>query len=398
MATSQPGTVYLIGAGPGDPGLITVNGWQLLQSCDVVLYDNLVPDELVITLPLHVEKHYVGKRAGKPCYSQGEINSLMLKLAKTGKSVARLKGSDPLIFGRGSEEARFLKQNGIRFEIIPGVTSGIAAAAYAGIPCTDRDQSSFVLFVTGHKAREKQVSSVPWDWVAQAGGGTIVVYMGVTEIAGIVSKLIGAGLSGATPAAVVERGTLATQRVFTCTIEGLPETVTSNNVRPPAIFILGNVVNLRSHLEWFDRRPLMGVRVMVTRPADQAQEMYRQLRELGADVLPYPTIATEEVVDEKSRQAVDNISSDDPWLVFTSENGVRYFLKQHLGRFKDVRTLAHYKIAVVGQGTASALAKHHLKPDFVPSQATTAALAQELAESRTWDGNVVVRVRGTLSV
>ncbi len=397
MAAPEAGTVYLIGAGPGDPELITVKGRHLLQSCDVVLYDNLVPGELVVTLAAEVDKYYVGKRAGKASYSQDEINQLLVKLAREGKNVARLKGSDPLIFGRGSEEAKYLKKKGIHFEIIPGVTSGIAAPAYAGIPCTDRDMASFVLFATGHKAMEKQISSVPWEWVAKAKGGTLVLYMGVAEIGNIVAKLIGSGMSSDMPAAVIERGTFSTQRVFSSTLQRLPETVKTHRVRAPAIFVLGEVVNLRPLIRWFEDKPLLSVRVMVTRPADQAQEMYAVLRSLGAEVLAYPTIATTDNDDSRGWQAYDKIGVKEKWLVFTSENGVRYFLKQFVIRVGDIRKLSGFKIAAIGDGTARTLARFNLVPDFLPTKATTAALAEQLAASRSWEGAAVVRVRGELS-
>ena len=393
----ETGTVYLIGAGPGDPDLITVRGKRLLQRCHAVLYDNLVPEELIVTLPEGVQKHYVGKKAGKPCYSQEEINRLLVKLAREGKEVARLKGSDPLIFGRGAEEARYLKDNGVKFEIVPGVTSGIAAPAYAGIPCTDRGASSFVLFVTGHKGREKEAETVPWDWVAKAKNGTVVIYMGVTEIDAIVTRLMNAGMDGAAPTAVIERGTFPTQRVFTSSLRELPETVKTNKVNPPAIFVLGEVVNLHSILQWFDNKPLFGLRVMVTRPADQAREMYNALRGFGAEVLAYPTIATRERFDTQAWQVYEKIRSDRPWLVFTSENGVRYFMKQFLARNNDIRRLDGCKIAAVGDGTARALGSFNVTPDFVPTVATTSMLADQLAQSHSWEGAAVIRVRGNLS-
>lgn len=397
MAAAEGGTVYLIGSGPGDPDLITVKGKQLLQSCDVVLYDNLVAEELVVTLPAGIDKYYVGKKAGRAHYSQDEINKLLVKLAREGKNVARLKGSDPLIFGRGSEEAKHLKENGIKFEIIPGVTSGIAAPAYAGIPCTDRGKASFILFVTGHKAREKEISGVPWEWVAKAKEGTVVLYMGVAEIGNIVAKLIDSGMSSEMPAAVIERGSFPTQRVFVSTVRKLPETVKSQSVCAPAIFVLGEVVNLRPLLQWFEDKPLLSVRVMVTRPADQAQEMYAALRSLGAEVLAYPTIATTENDDTQAWQAYEKIATKKRWLVFTSENGVRYFMQQFIARVYDVRRLSGFKIAAIGNGTARTLAKFNLVPDFVPTEATTAALAEQLAASQSWEDSMVVRVRGNLS-
>jgi uroporphyrinogen III methyltransferase/synthase len=390
------GMVYLVGAGPGDPGLITKRSLDLLHSCDVVVYDNLVPGELIISLPRSTEKHYVGKKAGVHTLPQDEINKLMVNLARKGKRVVRLKGSDPMIFGRGGEEASFLKASGVPFEIVPGVTAGIGAAAYSGIPCTDREKASFVMFVTGHKAAGKESTSVPWEWVAKAEHGTIVIYMGVGEVENIVSKLLEDGMPPEIPCAVIERGTLPTQRTFTSPLRGMPDVVKTENIKPPAIFIIGDVVELREDARWFEGKHLFGLRIMVTRPADQAQDMYRSLRELGAEVLPYPTIATEETADEKAWASFKELTGKSRWLIFTSENGVRYFFNQFIGRFADVRRLGDFKIAAVGYGTARALKAFNIRPDFIPKKATTLALATELKEAFDLADANVVRIRGNL--
>jgi len=397
MSNAQTGTVYLIGAGPGDPDLITVKGMQLLSDCDVVVYDYLVPDELIISLPSTVEKHYVGKKAGAHTLPQDEINALMVKLARKGKKIVRLKGSDPLIFGRGGEEAKYLKEQGIKFEIVPGVTSGIAGPAYAGIPCTDREKSSFVLFATGHKAADKEISTVPWEWVAQAKGGTLVIYMGVGEIKEIVQKLTEQGMSGKIPAAVIERGTLPTQRIITTTLSQLPGKAKSENVKPPALFIIGEVVELRKWVNWFKDKPLLGTRVMVTRAANQAHGLYQQLRDLGAEVLPRPTITTEEDNNPDAWERFQRIDHPQRWLVFTSENGVRFFLKRFLDINNDIRNLGDFKIAAIGEGTAQALHQYHITADFVPKQATVADLSRELTERIDLQDSIVVRVRGNLA-
>jgi uroporphyrinogen III methyltransferase/synthase len=391
------GTVYLIGAGPGDPGLITVKGKDLLQKCDVVLYDNLIPDELVVSLPPEKEAYYVGKRAGKHCLKQEEINNLLVKLAREGKSVARLKGSDPLIFGRGGEEAKHLRKNGIEFEIVPGVTAGIAVPAYSGIPCTDRDLASMVTFVTGHKATSKSMSTVHWERVAKAKNGTLVIYMGVGQIEKIVGNLLDAEMPPETPAAVIEHGTVPTQRTAVTELKNLPAAVKENNIQPPAIFVIGEVVRLRDELRWFARGPLFDVRIMVTRPADQAQEIYQTLRSLGAEVLPYPTIFTREFNDNDGWRKFDGIKNDNKWLILTSENGVRYFFDQLMQRTGDVRVFGKYKIAAVGYGTARAMEKINLKADFIPTKATTASLAEELAAFEDFKNASVVRIRGNLA-
>jgi len=400
MNSDKKGAVYLIGAGPGDPELITVKGIQLLNDCDAVIYDNLVPQELIISLLPDVEKHYVGKKAGKHTLPQEKINELMVRLANEGKAVARLKGGDPYIFGRGGEEARYLKDHDIRFEIVPGVTAGAAGPAHAGIPCTDRSLASYVVFVTGHKADEKDITSVPWEWLAKSRNGTIVIYMGVGEFAAIVSILIANGMSPDIPAAVIERGTFPSQRIISSTLSQLPEQVKAANINPPSVFVIGDVVNLQKHLTGIDERPLLGARIMVCRPADQAQPMYQSLRKLGAEVLPYPTIATKPQIDKKAWQAFGRIvknSATDSWLVFTSENGVRYFIEQFKSRFGDIRHLGNFKIAAVGFGTERALNKYSLKADFIPARATTESLAMEMAETLNLKDASVVRVRGNLA-
>lgn len=390
------GTVYLVGAGPGDPGLITKKGLDILQAGDVVVYDNLVPGELIISLPRSVEKYYVGKKAGAHTLPQEEINRLMVKLAKDGKNVVRLKGSDPLIFGRGGEEARFLKENGVPYEIVPGITAGIGAAAYSGIPCTDREKASFVTFVTGHKAGDKETSTVPWEWVAGVENGTIVIYMAVGEIENIIGKMLENGMPPERPCAVIERGTLPTQRTFTSTLQSMVDKVKAENIKAPAIFIIGEVVEFRENMKWFESKPLIGLRIMVTRPPDQAQDMYRSLRELGAEVLPYPTIGTENAEDDGAWTSFGKIIGKKKWLIFTSENGVRYFFRQFIGRFGDIRKLGDCKIAAVGYGTARVLKAFNIRPDFIPKTATTLSLAEELNEAFDLAGVRVVRVRGNL--
>jgi uroporphyrinogen III methyltransferase/synthase len=391
------GIVYLIGAGPGDPGLITVKGMRLLLKSDVVIFDNLVPDELVATLPPQIEKYYVGKKAGRMCCSQEEINLLMVKHAGAGKKVARLKGSDPLIFGRGGEEAKYLKENNILYEIIPGVTSGVAAPAYCGIPCTDRNLASFVLFVTGHKALGETKRPVPWDWIAKAEGGTIVIYMGVGEIENIVRNLLDGGLDPDRPAAIIERGTYSTQKAVATTVVNLPGTVKRESIKPPALFVIGDVVNLKDWLNWFENKPLMGVRLMVTRAALRAQEIYENLRELGADVQPYPTIGIDAHQDNNGWKAFPEVKGKDKWLIFTSETGVNYFLKQFLDRIGDIRKLGDYKIAAVGESTARDLKRVGLKADFIPQRSTAADLAREIKENYDLKNASVVRIRGTLA-
>lgn len=393
----QEGIVYLVGAGPGDPDLITVRAREVLDQCDAVVFDSLIPDELLVTLPRAVDRRYVGKQSGRHSLPQNEINDLLVRLASQGKRVVRLKGGDPFVFGRGAEEATYLKEHGIRYEIVPGITSGVAALSYSGIPCTDRANASYVMFLTGHQAVDKALSSVPWNWVGGARNGTLVVYMGVSEIPRIVDQLIAAGMPADTPAAAVERGTVSTQRTFTTTLSQLASRVEAHGVVPPTLFVIGRVVDYHENLRWFQEKPLFGVRVMVTRPADQAVPLYKDLRELGAEVLAYPTLATEEDFRTDDWDALRKIHSDNRWVLFTSENGVRYFLKQWFATIGDVRKLSQYRIAALGDGTARALNAANLSPDFVPTGISTKALAQQMAEKLSLSGAVVVRVRGNLA-
>lgn len=395
--SKESGKVYLIGAGPGDPELITVKGLRLAHQCDVVLYDSLIPDEIMVTLPQSVERVFVGKRGGRHSMEQEDINRLLLEYANAGKSVARLKGADPLIFGRGAEEAQFLRDNGIEFEIVPGVTAGIAGPSYAGIPCTERHLASTLIFVTGHRAQDKSASSVDWKWLASARKCTIVVYMGVGQIDVLTARLIDNGMPSETPAAIIERGTMSSQRIFVSDLSELPDTVRRNEVHAPALFVIGEVVKLRERLEWFRDLPLIGKRVMVTRPSHQAVETYQRLRELGAEVLPYPTIKITGVENDSGWSEFDRLSEGEKWLVFTSENGVEFFVQQFLGRGNDVRQLAGFKVAAVGKGTARALQRHHINPDFVPETATVAVFADEFTTATELKGVPVVRVRGNLA-
>lgn len=397
MSKTAKGTVYLVGAGPGDPELITIKGKNILKSCDAVIYDSLVPEELIVTLTESVELHYVGKKPGRHSFSQDKINRLLLELANKGKNVARLKGGDPFVFGRGAEEAKFLKENSIEFEIVSGVTSGVAAPASGFIPCTDRERASFIVIATGHKAIEKKLSSVPWDWIAGARKGTIVIYMGVGELKQIVNELMKNGMSPDVPSAIIERGTMPSQRVITSSLKSLPGKAESENINSPAIIVIGDVVDLRPYLQWSRQKSLLGIRVMVTRPADQAQETYDTFRELGAEVLPYPTISTAKYEDHEAWNKFQNIPGNRKWLIFTSENGVRYFVRQFIERFNDIRGLSDFKIAAIGKGTENYLKRFNLTADFIPSKATINALIQEIKELPDISLLSFVRLRGNLA-
>jgi uroporphyrinogen III methyltransferase/synthase len=395
------GKVYLVGAGPGDPALITVRGQRLLFQCDAVVYDRLVPLELVVTLPRRVERHYAGKCAGLHSRPQHEINELLAQLAHQGKAVVRLKGGDPFVFGRGGEEAQYLREKGISFEIVPGITAGIAAPAYAGIPITFRGKSVCAIFLTAHEAADKEELQAPLDWLAQSRHSTIVGYMGVNQLPQVVAVLLKGSMSPATPAAIIMRGSTGVQKAISGKLADLPQLARESRIEPPAVFVIGTVAQFASTLKWFETGALFGKKIMVTRPADQANEMYALLRSQGAEVLPLPTIATEIFDDARGWSDFktllrDSRSNQHLWLVFTSENGVRYFLQLLLSQSYDLRAIGSFRIAAVGSGTAKELAGRGIRADFIPTRATTAALAEELAALIADQSCTVIRVQGNL--
>jgi len=388
------GTVYLTGAGPGDPGLITEKALTALKKCHAVVYDHLVSLELIVTLPKTVERYYVGKSAGKHTLKQEEINQLLVDLAKLGKTVVRLKGGDPYVFGRGGEEAMFLRENGVPFEIIPGITAGIAVPAYAGVPVTFRNLSSYVILLTAHEAADKEQSDLPWELLSRADKGTIVGYMGVKTLPVLMQNLIDKGLDPETPVMVVEKGSLGTQKSVTGTVAAISDLELQANIQPPALFVIGKVAQLQDKLLLLRDLPLRGKTIMVTRPADQAQDTYRRLRELGAEVLPLPVITTEPSVDYPGWEKFWGIEGG--WLVFTSENGVRYFFRHYFTAGCDLRTLAKFRIAAVGSGTEKMLNAYGLAADFLPKKFTVKDLAEELCLNHTLSGIEVIRIRGNL--
>ena len=388
------GIVYLIGAGPGDPGLLTVKAKRALMNSEAVVYDHLVSLELIVTLPPEIELHYAGKSAGNHSLPQDEINALLAKLAGEGKRVARLKGGDPFVFGRGGEEAIYLNEHGIDYEIIPGVTAGVAASAYAGIPVTHRGKAVFTVFLTAHESPDKNEPQIPWDTFSKLENGTLVGYMGVGRLQAVSNKLIEGGMRADLPAAVIEKGTLGTQRAITGTLTNIAGLAKESNIKPPAIFVFGEVVSLREDILPHGSRPLSGKTIMVTRPGDQAEYMYNQFRYLGAEVLPLPTISTYGSVSEKSWIQFGKLN--DGWLIFTSENGVRYFFRQFFDHGFDIRKVAGFQIAVIGDGTIAALSNYGLTPDYVPSKYTVKTLTEELIQKFDWHYTGVIRVRGNM--
>jgi len=375
------GKVYLVGAGPGDPGLITLRGKHLLERAEVVVYDYLANPKLLSHVPEEAERIYAGKKGGGlHAFTQAEINRLLIDHAAAGKRVVRLKGGDPFIFGRGAEEIEELVAAGINFEVVPGVTSATAAATYAGIPITHREYTASVAFVTGHEAPGKKESNIAWDKLA-TGAGTLVIYMGIKNLPIITRKLIDNGRSPDTPVAVVRWASTPQQRSVEGTLATITDIVKEAAIRPPALIIVGEVVKLRSTIDWFERRPLFGRRMVVTRTREQASELVALLEENGADCLEYPTLHMEPALDYTVLdQALAEIGSYD-WLLFTSINAVTWFFR-HLNELDlDVRSLGGPKIAVVGRATAKKLRDYGLKVDLIPEKFTGEGLAEALIKA-----------------
>jgi len=393
---NRPATVYLIGAGPGDPSLLTLRGAERMSRCDVVLYDGLCNPELLRHAP-QAESICVGKHGQSRIWRQDEIIAEMLSHARAGRSVARLKGGDPAVFARTAEEVDALCEAQIPFEIVPGITAALAAGSYAGIPITHRGLASAVALVTGHEEPGKSESALDWQALA-AFPGTLVIYMGVTTAESWTRALIDAGKPPETPAALVRRCSYDDQQTIHCRLDEVAQRLTpASEFRPPVIVILGKVTELASKMNWMQQRPLSGQQILVTRPADQADALAGPLHELGATVLFQPAI---EIGPPDSFADVDRVITsiaDYQLIVFCSRNGVRYFLDRLLATDRDLRLLAGREIAVVGKQTAAALRAYHLHADIIPTGYSAAALADELTQTptRTWAGKRCLVVRAS---
>ena len=372
----RAGKVYLIGAGPGDPGLFTLKGKRCLEEADVVAYDALANPRLLLHAKPGAELIYVGKRGGEHALPQDEIGNLLVDRARAGKIVARLKGGDPFVFGRGGEEAEELAAAGIAFEIVPGVTSAVAAPAYAGIPLTHRDFTSTVAFVTGHEDPTKEETSVAWDKIA-TGIGTLVFFMGVGQLPEIVKRLVEHGRSPETPAAVIRWGTRAEQRVVTGTLATLVDR--SAGVKPPALIVVGEVVTLREKLRWFEDKPLFGRRILVTRAREQASAFSQRLEAAGAEVIEFPTIQIEPPESWGPLDAAIGRLREYQWVIFTSANGVRHFWDRLHNAGRDARDLFGITVCAIGPATAAALQDRGVRADVVPPEFKAEALAEALA-------------------
>jgi uroporphyrinogen III methyltransferase / synthase len=371
------GIVYLVGAGPGDPGLMTRRSLELIASADAILYDRLIPPGALDGARPEAELRYVGKEAGAAALSQEETNELLVELGRAGKRVVRLKGGDPFVFGRGGEEAEALAAAGVRFEVVPGVTAGVAAPAYAGIPVTHRDAASAVAFVTGHEDPEKPNSALDWDALARFPG-TLVFYMGIKKLPLIAERLAGAGRDPEEAVAVVERGTHPGQRTIVDTLGGIAARVEAEEIRPPAITLVGAVAELRETIAWLERRPLHGEVVAVTRARAQASDLAERLHELGAEVVETPAIRIEpRPLEGELRDAIQRID-EYALICLTSPNGVRLLFASLETTGLDSRAFASATIAAIGPGTAAELARHGIRADVVPERFVAEALVEAL--------------------
>lgn len=372
---SATGRVYLVGAGPGDPALLTLRAVECLAEADLVIYDRLVPAAALRYAP-QARQVAVADLPGPHAEKLPKICQLMIEAARRGERVVRLKGGDPWIFGRGAEEATALRAAGIAFEVVPGVTAAVAAATGSGIPLTDRRLASHVTLVTGHECPEKG-TSVDWASLARLPG-TLAIYMGLGRLEEITTTLIRHGRSARSPAACIEWAGTNRQRTVVGTLEDLPERVRSAGIHGPVIIFVGEVVRLREQLQWLERLPLFGKTVIVTRPRHQAAELIRRLERLGACVLHQPVVEIGPPPDPAEVDAVLDRLHEFDWLVFTSVNGVSAFLNRLLDRGHDLRRLGHLKLAAIGSQTAAALHRYHLRADYTPETFTSEALANGL--------------------
>ncbi len=373
-APDASGMVYLVGAGPGDPGLVTVRASELVARAEVLVYDRLIPPGLVDQAPVGCERVYVGKLPDRHVLPQAEINALVVARAQAGRLVVRLKGGDPFVFGRGGDEAVACAAAGVPFEVVPGVTSAVAVPAYAGIPLTQRDLSSAFAVVTGHEDPAKGATTARWAALAEIG--TICVLMGVERLGAIASRLIEAGRDPATPAAVIEQGTTPAQRVVSASLAGIAAAAEQARVSSPAVVVIGEVAGLRGRIAWYENRSLFGRTVLVPRAREQAGRLSALLRERGAEPLEVPTIAVHPPASfaELDRAVAALADGAYAWVALTSANGVAALRARAQGAGRDARVLGAVRVAAVGPATEAALRAWGIVPDLVPATATTAAL------------------------
>jgi uroporphyrinogen III methyltransferase/synthase len=377
MSEQAPGKVYLVGAGPGDSGLITQRAAECLARADVVIYDHLANEALLALAPPRAERLYAGKMADRHTMTQAEIEQLLVTKAREGRTVVRLKGGDPFVFGRGAEEALALRDAGIAFEIVPGVTSAVAVPAYAGIPVTHRGCAASFHVFTAHEAPDKERSDLDWKTIARLDG-TLVFLMGMRMLEHVAAQLMGHGRPADTPVALVRWGTLPEQQTLTGSLGDIVQKAAEAGFAPPVVTVIGEVVRLRSTLRWFEAKPLFGYRAALTRPREQSEELAALLHDAGADIAITPTIAIQpRPLDEAMRRELLRLHAYD-WVVFTSANGVSIFF-DYIGRLGlDARALSDCRVAAIGEKTGETLTRHGIRPDAVPGHFVQEALAEAI--------------------
>ena len=388
MPRFRKGTVFLVGAGPGDPGLLTLRGLEVLRRAEVVIYDNLCNLSLLAEVPRGAEVMDAGKHSGTATPRQKIVGRLMIRRARAGRMVVRLKGGDPFVFGRGGEEAVALARAGIPFEVVPGVTSAIAVPAYAGIPVTHRDHASGFAVVTGHEELSKREPAIDYDALARFPG-TVVFLMGVRRLGKMVERLRAAGKSASTPAALIRWGTRAAQRTLTGRLGNIAARAEKAAFRAPAVLVVGEVVRCRQRTAWVEKKALFGARVVVTRSRKRAGGLSARLRELGAEVIEVPLI---EIVALRGREVKAVVRRADrwDWIVFASAEGAEHFLDAVLAEHGDLRALGGAKLAVVGEATAAHLAERGLRAELISPEGTAASLAGVLRRKESWRGKRVL--------
>lgn len=393
---NKTGTVYLVGAGPGDLGLLTVRARELITSVDVLVYDYLANPKLLDWTRNDCEHIYVGKQAGRHSIPQNEIEKILVDRAQQGLSVVRLKGGDPFVFGRGGEEIEQLQTDEIPFEIVPGVTAALAAAAYTGIPLTHRNYSSSITFLTGHENPEKHTLSI--DFSAYGNNkGTLCIYMGIGQLPRIIEELKAGGMPGRTPVAIIQWATLNAQRSLFSTVDTVLDTLNASELSSPAIIIIGDIIDSRSKLAWFENKPLAGKRIVVTRAQNQAGKLTALLENKGAEVIELPLIEVKRTFDAQRLSKIFSGIASYEWILFTSANGVRFFFEIFYKAFDDIRCLGPMRIAAVGAATAQEIQRHKLKVDLIPEKANGNALANALIKKESIANLQILAITGNLN-
>ncbi|MED5471406.1 MAG: uroporphyrinogen-III C-methyltransferase, partial [Verrucomicrobiota bacterium] len=390
--TTKKGICYLVGAGPGDPGLLTLRAKQCLEMADVVVYDYLCNIDILNHAPVTSERIYAGKKAADHAIPQDELNDLLVKLSLEGKTVVRLKGGDPFVFGRGGEEAQELYESGVPFEIVPGISSSVAGPAYAGIPVTHRDHCSQLTIFTGHEDPTKEDSALDYSKIGSSEG-TKVMLMGVGQLAKVTQMMIDGGASPDTPVALIRWATTGNQKTLVGKLDDIADRSEDVGFKAPAVAVFGEVVKLRQTLNWFEGRPLFGKKIVVTRTRSQAGELSARLRCLGADVDEMPTIRIEPPENIKEFAELVQDSHKYSWIIFTSPNGVDSFFDMFFKLYKDARSIGGAKIAVIGPGTQKKVQDYHLSVDLIPDEYVAEGLVKKMLEVGSVENETILLVR-----